>query len=93
MVRLFTRPEALPGWPHARVPLPFEHDPRLPPTRSEAAAVVQRFAETRDDARWGLVAQALTGALRALIQDWHVMVAQLEHQMHTGKLTLQVGGV
>ncbi|RMZ52722.1 hypothetical protein APUTEX25_000841 [Auxenochlorella protothecoides] len=55
----------------------------------EAAAVVQRFAETRDDARWGLVAQALTGALRALIQDWHVMVAQLEHQMHTGKLTLQ----
>lgn len=59
--------------------------------RSEYVAVIQRYTETRDCPRWGLVAQGLAGALRGLLQDWHVMVAQLEHQLHAGKLTLQVG--
>lgn len=38
----------------------------------------------------GRVSHAMAGAMRVLLQDWHLMVTQLEHQMYTGHLTLQV---
>jgi gamma-tubulin complex component 2 len=59
-----------------------------PACYSEYAAVIQRFVETRRRYAWGLVCQALAGAMRHVLQDWHLMVAQLEHQLRSGKLTL-----
>ena len=47
--------------------------------RSEYAAVIERYAETRMAARHGRVCHALSGALRALLHHWHCRVAQLEH--------------
>ena len=121
----------------------------LPTLRcSEYAATIQRFVETRRAYEWGLVCQALAGAMRHVLQvclqqqhstarqlplasvygspwltrlrmqcnsyaavycihaypcltcmlrllcacplqDWELMVAQLEHQLRSGKLTLQ----
>lgn len=55
----------------------------------ECVAVVQRFVETRRQYPWGLVCQALAGAMRSVLQDWSLMIAQLEHQLHIGKLTIQ----
>lgn len=75
-----------------RFPLSFPCSDRLcppPDPCSEYAAVVQRFVEVRSTPGWGRCSQGLAGALRALIQDWHLMVAQLETQMLQGKLTLQ----
>jgi gamma-tubulin complex component 2 len=53
--------------------------------------IIQRYIETRSGAcyEWGQVCQALSGALRALLNDWEVIVAQLEGQLKLGKLTLQ----
>ena len=55
----------------------------------ECVAVISRFAETRRRFEWGLVSQALAGAMRGVLQDWELMIAQLEHQLRNGKLTLQ----
>lgn len=55
----------------------------------EYIAVAARFVETRRGYSWGLVCQALAGAIRQVLQDWELMLAQLEHQMRIGKLTLQ----
>ncbi|PSC76155.1 Gamma-tubulin complex component 2 [Micractinium conductrix] len=55
----------------------------------EYVAVIQRFVETRRAYAWGLVCQALAGAMRHVLQDWELMVAQLESQLRSGKLTLQ----
>lgn len=33
--------------------------------------------------------QALAAAMRGLLQQWLLLVAQLEHQMRCGRLTLQ----
>ena len=52
--------------------------------------VIQRWAEVGLFRQAGRVAHALAGALRSLAQDWALMVTQLEHQMLTGNLTLQV---
>ena len=38
----------------------------------------------------GRVSHAVAGCMRNLLQDWHLMVTQLEHQLLTGHLTLQV---
>ena len=38
----------------------------------------------------GRVSHAVGGCMRSLLQDWHLMVTQLEHQLLTGHLTLQV---
>jgi hypothetical protein len=71
-------------------PLPSPPTPRLPPLpRSEYVALVQRYVETRHAYEWGLVCQALAGAMRGVLQDWELMVAQLEHQQRAGRLTLQ----
>ncbi|KAL4425465.1 hypothetical protein ABPG75_009481 [Micractinium tetrahymenae] len=55
----------------------------------EYVATIQRFVETRRAYEWGLVCQALAGAMRHVLQDWELMVAQLEHQLRSSKLTLQ----
>jgi gamma-tubulin complex component 2 len=55
----------------------------------ECVAVVSRYAETRRRYEWGVVCQALAGAMRGVLQDWDLMIAQLEHQLREGKLTLQ----
>ena len=55
----------------------------------EYVVVIQRYVETRRHYPWGLVCQALAGAMRGILQDWSLMLAQLEHQLRTGKLTLQ----
>lgn len=52
--------------------------------------MIQRYVETRRAYEWGLVCQALAGGMRHVLQDWELMVAQLEHQLRAGKLTLQV---
>lgn len=52
----------IPSVPRLRPPLP---SPRV---SREYAAVLQRYSETRSSARWGLVAQALAGAVRELLQ-------------------------
>ena len=60
--------------------------------RSEYAAVIERFAETRSAGPAGRVCHALAGALRALLHHWHCRVAQLEHAALCAAppLTLQV---
>lgn len=40
-----------------------------------------------------LVCHAVAGCMRGVLQDWNLMVTQLEHQLRTGKLTLQVMAV
>ncbi|KAK9817974.1 hypothetical protein WJX72_005158 [[Myrmecia] bisecta] len=56
----------------------------------EHVVVVERFVETRSAFGWGLVCQAVAASMRSLLQDWQLMVTQLEHQMLIGRLTLQV---
>jgi gamma-tubulin complex component 2 len=55
----------------------------------ECVAVVSRYAESRRRYEWGVVCQALAGAMRGVLHDWDLMIAQLEHQLREGKLTLQ----
>lgn len=51
--------------------------------------VLERWAETRRAAGWGRMCHAVAGELAGLLQDWRLMLAQLEHQLLTGRLTLQ----
>ena len=37
-----------------------------------------------------LVCHAVAASMRSVLQDWNLMVTQLEHQLRTGTLTLQV---
>eukprot|EP00887_Chlorella_sp_A99_P000883 scaffold5.g883.t1 len=55
----------------------------------EYVVTIQRYVETRRAFEWGLVCQALAAAMRGVLQDWELMVAQLEHQLRSGRLTLQ----
>jgi len=55
----------------------------------EFVSVVHRYVETRRVYAWGLVCQSLAGAMRQVLQDWELMLAQLEHQLRCGKLTMQ----
>jgi hypothetical protein len=36
-----------------------------------------------------MICQAAAAAMRSLLHDWHLMVAQLEHQFRTGYLSVQ----
>ena len=56
---------------------------------AEYTAVIQRFVETRSGYGWGTVAQSVAACMRALLDDWEVMVMQLEHQLRVGRLSLQ----
>lgn len=51
--------------------------------------IVSQFAETRRHFQYGLVNHAFAAALRAILQDYYAMVAQLEHQFHKARLSLQ----
>ncbi|KAL3137516.1 hypothetical protein ABBQ38_004802 [Trebouxia sp. C0009 RCD-2024] len=55
----------------------------------EYVVVIQRFVETRSAYQWGLVCHATAASARAVLHDWNLMVTQLEHQLRTGRLTLQ----
>ena len=52
-------------------------------------AALSRFVETRSALGCGRVAHAVAAAIRALLQEWLLMVAQLEHQLRLGGLRLQ----
>lgn len=50
--------------------------------------VVSQFAEGRSHFKHGLTNHAFAAGLRAILQDYHAMVAQLEHQYRLGRLSL-----
>jgi gamma-tubulin complex component 2 len=51
--------------------------------------IVSQFAESRRHFKYGLVNHAFAAALRTILQDYYAMVAQLEHQFHLTRLSLQ----
>ncbi|KAF4395845.1 hypothetical protein F8388_018119 [Cannabis sativa] len=55
----------------------------------ESFMLINRFVESRSQFKNGLVNHAFAAALRALLLDYHAMVAQLEHQFRLGRLSLQ----
>ncbi len=59
--------------------------------RSDSVVVMERWAEVTMGYSHGRVCHAVAGAMKGLIQDWNLMIVQLEHQMLTGHLTLQAG--
>jgi gamma-tubulin complex component 2 len=50
--------------------------------------VVSQFVEERSHFKHGLTNHAFASGLRAILQDYHAMVAQLEHQFRLGRLSL-----
>lgn len=50
---------------------------------------VQAFVDQRSRFEYGLVNHALCAAVRVLLKEYLVLVAQLEHQFRRGRLTLQ----
>ncbi|XP_046359513.1 gamma-tubulin complex component 2-like [Haliotis cracherodii] len=61
---------------------------RVLPMCSNYSTVV-RFIEEKAAFEYGLVNHALSAAMRTLIKDYMVLVAQLEHQYRLGTLSLQ----
>ena len=57
---------------------------------SDSVAIITRWCEVAMQYGQGRVSHAVAGCMRSLLQDWHLMVTQLEHQLLTGHLTLQV---
>ena len=51
---------------------------------------MERFVVTLSMYEWGLVCHAVAGAMQNLLEDWWVMVTQLECLLFKGQLTLQV---
>jgi gamma-tubulin complex component 2 len=51
--------------------------------------IINLYVESRSHFKHGLVNHAFAAALRAILQDYHAMVAQLEHQFRLGRLSLQ----
>ena len=52
--------------------------------------MIERFVDTRSAFEWGLVCHALAGEMREILEDWHLLITQLEHQQLLGKLDLSV---
>ncbi len=50
---------------------------------------VSTFVETRSQYQYGLTVHALCAAMRSLVQEHTILVAQLEHQFRQGQLSLQ----
>lgn len=61
---------------------------RILPLASNYSTVV-RFIEEKSAFEYGLVNHALSSAMRTLIKDYMVLVAQLEQQLRVGSLSLQ----
>ncbi|BDA43053.1 Gamma-tubulin complex component 2 [Coccomyxa sp. Obi] len=55
----------------------------------DSVVIMERWAEVAMGYSHGRVCHAVAGAMKGLIQDWNLMIVQLEHQMLTGHLTLQ----
>ena len=55
----------------------------------EAVFVVQRFVEMRSGIEYGTVCHAVAAAMRGILDDWMLLVTQLESQLRSNKLTLQ----
>ncbi|GMP21776.1 hypothetical protein CsSME_00000065 [Camellia sinensis var. sinensis] len=55
----------------------------------ESYLLINQFVESRSQFKTGLVNHAFAAALRALLLDYVVMVAQLEHQFRLGRLSIQ----
>ena len=53
------------------------------------AATMRAFIESRQEFRHGYVSHALAAEMRELMNDWHTLVVQLEHQRNIGSLSLQ----
>jgi gamma-tubulin complex component 2 len=56
---------------------------------AECVVLLDRYVESRLAFEFGTVCHAFAAALRVVLDDWKLMVAQLEHQMLAGKGTLQ----
>lgn len=52
-------------------------------------STVARFIEEKDAFEHGLVNQALAAAMRSLIKEYYILIAQLEHLFRLGQLSLQ----
>uniref|UniRef100_T1JH36 Gamma-tubulin complex component 2 n=1 Tax=Strigamia maritima TaxID=126957 RepID=T1JH36_STRMM len=61
---------------------------RVLPICANYSAVI-RFIEKRSSFEYGMVNHALTAAMRTLMKDYLLLVAQLEHQLRQGLLTMQ----
>ncbi|XP_060602983.1 gamma-tubulin complex component 2-like [Ruditapes philippinarum] len=61
---------------------------RILPLSSNYSTVV-RFIEEKSAFEYGLVNHALSSAMRTLVKDYMVLVAQLEQQLRLGTLSLQ----
>lgn len=61
---------------------------RLVPVCSSYSTVIQ-FIEEKSGFCFGLVNHALSAAIRILVKDYIVLIAQIEHQNCMGQLTLQ----
>ena len=55
----------------------------------EYVLAVTRYVETRFAYSEGRTAHALAAGMKEVLWDWNLMVAQLEHQLRSGRLTLQ----
>lgn len=55
----------------------------------EDVVVLQRFIETRLPFESGVVSHAVAAAMRHMLDDWMLMVTQLESLLRTGRLTMQ----
>eukprot|EP00803_Ostreobium_quekettii_P010884 evm.model.scf_2240.1 EVM.evm.TU.scf_2240.1 scf_2240:446-5849(+) len=55
----------------------------------EHVVVLQRFIETRSYIEFGVVCHAVAAAMRQVLEDWLLMVTQLESQLRVGRLTAQ----
>lgn len=55
----------------------------------EAVVVVQRFVETRSGMEYGTVCHAVAASMQSMVDDWMLLVTQLESQLKNDKLTLQ----
>ncbi|GAB1597452.1 gamma-tubulin complex component 2-like [Argonauta hians] len=77
----------------------FTVDSSLDPSLSELTqrilplcsyySTVVRFIEEKSAYEYGLVNHALAAAMRSLIKDYNLLVAQLEHENRQGRLALQ----
>ncbi|GMH34412.1 hypothetical protein BSKO_02246 [Bryopsis sp. KO-2023] len=55
----------------------------------EDVVVLQRFVETRISFDTGMVCHAVAAGIRQVLDDWMLMVTQLEGLLNTGRLTMQ----
>ena len=50
---------------------------------------VATYVESRSQYQYGLTTHALCASMRSLVQEYTILIAQLEHQFRNGRLTLQ----